>query len=277
MKYILCLIIFISILSVGICKDNDQVEDERGIFETIGDDFNAGFSDLKFIINDVNNYNGYTALRAGIILSGTALLTTADEPLFDYINKNRVEDSFEDEFFEVADNFGTIPVADGLALGIYLTGLIAKDEAIRTTGRLMVETLVLSGFITISSRVIIGRSRPYNLQGNSSFKPFTLDYFYHSFPSGHITISFAMATLLSHRIDEWWAYGGLYSLALLNTASRLYYDGHWASDTFISAAIGTLSAMAVLEAFDNSQDKEKTEKKFDFGFSPFGINFQYKF
>src|SRR5690606_11170705 len=130
-NYMKCLfhtLIFISFLGVANGKVNEQVVDERGIFEIIGDDFNAGFSDLKFIINDVNNYNGHTALRAGVILSGTALLTAADGPVFVYINKNRVEDSFEDKFFEVADNFGTIPVADGLAVGIYLTALIAKDE-----------------------------------------------------------------------------------------------------------------------------------------------------
>lgn len=256
---------------------NASDKEDRGVFQIIGSDFEAGFADLKFIINDVQNYNMYTALRTGAILSGTALLFTVDEPLYDYIELNKVENSAEEEFLEVTDNFGTIPVADGLAIGVYLTGLIAKDEAIRTTGRLMVESLVLSGFITITSRLIIGRSRPYNLEGNNSFKPFTLDYFYHSFPSGHVTVSFALATLISHRIDEWWAYGGLYSLAAMNVASRLYFSGHWASDTFISASIGTLSALAVLKAFGSNNYDNKQENKFDVGFSPLGINFQYKF
>lgn len=252
-------------------------KEDIGVFQIIGSDFEAGFSDLKYIINDIQNYNMYTALRTGAILSGSALLLTADKPLYDYIELNKVDDSAEEEFLEVTDNFGTIPVADGLAVGIYLTGLIAQDESIRTTGRLLVESLVLSGFITISTRLMVGRSRPYNLEGNTSFKPFTLDYLYHSFPSGHITVSFALATLLSHRIDEWWAYGGLYSLAVLNTASRLYFSGHWASDTFISASIGTLSALAVLEAFESNNNDNNKEKKFEVGFSPFGINFQYKF
>ena len=249
----------------------------RGVFDIIGSDFTSGFDDLIFIINDVRNYNTYTALRTSSILAGTALLSTADEPLYDYIELNKVEESTEEDVLEFTDNFGTIPVADGLAVGIYLTGLIAQDEEIRTTGRLLVESLVLSGFITLSTRIVIGRARPYTLQGSSSFKPLTLDYFYHSFPSGHITVSFAIATLLSHRIDEWWAYGGLYSLAVMNTASRLYFSGHWTSDTFISAAIGTLSAFAVLEAFESNNGKERPEKKFDVSFSPLGINFLYKF
>lgn len=268
----------ISLFLLLTCSLNASENEDKGVFQIIGSDFEAGFSDLKFIINDIQNYNMNTALRTGAILSGTALLLTIDEPLYDYIEMNRVKDSPEEELLEITDSFGTIPVADGLAVGVYLTGLIAQDEEIRTTGRLMVESLVLSGFITISSRLIIGRSRPYNLEGNTSFKPFTLDYFYHSFPSGHITVSFALATLLSHRIDEWWAYGSFYSLAAMNVASRLYFSGHWSSDTFISASIGTLSALAVLEAFNsNKKSNSNQDKKIEVGFSPLGINFQYKF
>ncbi|MER3330266.1 MAG: phosphatase PAP2 family protein, partial [Candidatus Kapaibacterium sp.] len=160
----------------------------------------------------------------------------------------------------------------------YLIGLTFGDEYIRTTGRLMVETLVLSGFITISTRVIIGRSRPYNRIGNGTFTPFTFNFLYHSFPSGHITISFALATILSNRIDEWWATAGLYTLAALNTTSRLYFSEHWASDTFMSASIGILSALAVIKAYENSIEKKETEeKKYDIGISPLGVQFQYRF
>lgn len=256
-------------------------EESKNVLDILSDDFNSAFGDLGFIYSDISNFDSYTALKLGAIGIGTAALIPVDEPLYNYIENNKVKESAEEEFLEVVDNFGTIPVADGLAVGTYLVGLTIGDEYIRTTGRLMVESLVLSGFITISTRIIIGRSRPYNRIGNGTFKPFTFDFLYHSFPSGHITVSFALATILSNRIDRWWATTSLYTLAALNTASRLYFSEHWASDTFVSASVGVLSALAVIKAYENSfeqnENKETKEKKYDLGISPLGIQFQYRF
>lgn len=272
-------ILFILLLSFQQFSIASSQSDDSDVFSVLTDDFESAFDDLGFIVNDIADFDGRSAMRLGGVVVGTAALIPADMPLYNYIEGNKIEDSGTEEFLEVLDNFGTIPVADGLAVGIYLTGLVAQDEAIRTTGRLLVETLILSGFTTITTRMMIGRSRPYNNMGNGTFKPFTLDYFYHSFPSGHITISFAMATLLSHRIDTWWAYSGLYSLAAINTVSRLYFAAHWASDTFISAAIGTLSAMAVLKAYNHSvgNDTDNFDKGLDFGISPLGVQLRYRF
>ncbi len=265
---------FLFLFSSSLAAD----ESKQGVIDILSNDFKSAFGDLGFIYRDISNFDTYTAMKLGVIGIGTAALIPVDEPLHNYIENNKVEESAEEEFLEVVDNFGTIPVADGLAVGTYLVGLTIGDEYIRTTGRLMVETLILSGFITISSRVIIGRSRPYNENGNGTFTPFTFDFLYHSFPSGHITISFALATILSNRIDTWWATTGLYTLAALNTASRLYFSEHWASDTFVSASIGVLSAMAVIKAYENSIEKKESEdKKYDIGISPLGIQFQYRF
>ncbi len=277
-KYSLTTIVILLFVVPELISASTQSED-RGVINILSDDFESAFADLGFIANDFVDFDNSSAIKFGGVAVGTAALTYADNPLYDYIERHKVRKSGTEKFLEVVDNFGTIPVADGLAVGIYLTGLIAKDEAVRTTGRLLVETLILSGFTTITTRMMIGRSRPYNELGSGTFKPFTLDYFYHSFPSGHITISFAMATLLSHRIDTWWAYTGFYSLAALNTASRLYFSAHWASDTFVSAAIGTLSALAVLKAYNHNIGKEdnNTDEGLDFGISPLGVQLQYKF
>ncbi|MFN3196121.1 MAG: phosphatase PAP2 family protein [Chlorobiota bacterium] len=275
---ILIPILFLLFSHKGILLFSSQEED-KDVITILSDDFESAFDDLGFIANDLVDFDSYSAIKLGGVIVGTAALIPADMPVYNYIENNKVKHSDTEKFLEVLDNFGTIPVADGLAVGIYLTGLIAQDESIRTTGRLLVETLILSGFTTITSRIIIGRSRPYNLKGNGTFRPFTLDYFYHSFPSGHITISFAMATLLSNRIDTWWAYTGLYGLATLNTVSRLYFSAHWASDTFISASIGALSALAVIKAYEHSIGKKESSSDtgLDFGISPLGLQLQYRF
>jgi len=277
-KYSFTLFVLLLIAVPELVSASSQSND-RNVISILSDDFESAFADLGFIANDFIDFDNSTAIKFGGVAIGTAALTYADMPMYNYIETNKIKGSGTEKFLEVVDNFGTIPVADGLAVGIYLTGLIAQDESVRTTGRLLVETLILSGFTTITTRMIIGRSRPYNELGSGTFKPFTLDYFYHSFPSGHITISFAMATLLSHRIDTWWSYTGFYSLAALNTASRLYFSAHWASDTFVSAAIGTLSALAVLKAYNHSIGKKdnSSDEGLDFGISPLGIQLQYRF
>jgi len=64
----------------------------------------------------------------------------------------------------------------------------------------------------------------------------------------------------------------------MNTAARVYFSEHWASDTFISASVGLLSAIAVIKAYENSIRKsEVDESNINFGISPFGFQFQYRF
>jgi membrane-associated phospholipid phosphatase len=94
-------------------------------------------------------------------------------------------------------------------------------------------------------KVSVGRSRPYQNKGALDFNGLSWTNEKQSFPSGHTTIAFAMSASLSVRLKRPAATVGLFTLALLTTAHRLYDDQHWLSDTLFGAAIGTSIGLAV--------------------------------
>ena len=68
-----------------------------------------------------------------------------------------------------------------------------------------------------------------------------------SFPSGHSASSFAAATVLFAHYRRWGA--GALVLAGLIALSRVFLFVHYPTDVLAGAALGTLSAVAVLVAF----------------------------
>ncbi|MEK7141666.1 MAG: phosphatase PAP2 family protein [Patescibacteria group bacterium] len=87
---------------------------------------------------------------------------------------------------------------------------------------------------------LVARVRPTELMGAIIVGSTSHDF---SMPSGHATIAFAMATVLSQKEPKWrWLF---FSLAILISLSRIYLGKHYPLDVimggFIGAAIGSLS------------------------------------
>jgi len=138
--------------------------------------------------------------------------------------------------------------------GLYLGGLVFKDPYVRVTGRMFVESFVLSGVVESLLKTVIGRSRPYTEEGAHRFRGFQFHAATTALPSGHTTVAFAMSTVLAERIDNGWATAGLYGLAGLTAVSRVYDDDHWLSDVFLGSVVGIVVAKAVVA---NNRESER--------------------
>ncbi|MDP1723065.1 MAG: phosphatase PAP2 family protein [Candidatus Gottesmanbacteria bacterium] len=98
---------------------------------------------------------------------------------------------------------------------------------------------VLSGgtswaVVELVLKPLFGRIRPTELMG-AIIVGSGSDGF--SFPSGHATIAFAMATVLAHKEPKWrWVF---ISLAVLISLSRIYLGKHYPLDVIMGGLIGT--------------------------------------
>jgi hypothetical protein len=202
----------------------------------IVDDFVVSFNDgIKTFVSPFH-YNAKDAIIAGAVLTTTALLFTIDDESRKYVKKQ--SSSFNDGLKDVGNFYGNIYPTVIIGGGFYMYGLFDGNDNVRTTGRMVFESVAIAGLITTVTKSVFGRHRPYTNDGSTKFEGPTIESDYLSLPSGHTTVAFALSTTLANRFHNTYASIGLYSLAGITAFARIYDDKHWASDVFLGAAIG---------------------------------------
>ena len=100
----------------------------------------------------------------------------------------------------------------------------------------------LPSLIAALVKRVIGRARPQYLDevGTLGFRWNWLDWTYQSFPSGHATTAFALATVIGF-ISPRWFYPGV-AMAALIALSRVSMGVHYPSDIVAGAILGLLGA-----------------------------------
>lgn len=134
--------------------------------------------------------------------------------------------------------------------GFYLAGRFADDErAARTAYDGVTASLLASGVITPALKFAFGRSRPYQQRGVTHLSPFSGDA---SFPSGHTTQAFAVASVIAANYPSPWVETAAYGLASLVGLSRVQRDAHFLSDVAAGALIGTWTGRQVAALHDGA-------------------------
>lgn len=133
--------------------------------------------------------------------------------------------------------------------GFYLAGALGNDEkaaAVAEDG--LSALLIASGIITPAIKIVAGRSRPRDNEGIANFHWFSKGYnsSNSSFPSGHTTHAFALASVFANHYDKTWVTCTSYTIAGLVGVARSYHDAHFASDILAGALIGTLVGKSVV-------------------------------
>ena len=139
-----------------------------------------------------------------------------------------------------------------VAIGCLLARWLDRDKRLDSLLTLLAEraiyifaTLAVSGLLAQLIKHLVGRARPPLMQ---SFGPYHFDFLsmknsLASFPSGHSTTAFAMATALGLLLPRWRI--PLFVLATLIAASRVAVEAHYASDIVAGGVLGVVSALAV--------------------------------
>ena len=149
-----------------------------------------------------------------------------------------------------------------IAGGVYLGGAALKDPAVRAVGIDAGMAMVIAQLtLTLPLKVLAGRSRPYAGEGSSPFKPFTGG---ESFPSGHTTQAFVLASVISAHADQPWVTGVSYGLATLVGVARMERRAHFLSDVLSGAAIGTFVGREVVHFNQSLRSSAKGDVKVSF-------------
>ncbi|HMQ78990.1 MAG TPA: phosphatase PAP2 family protein [Ignavibacteria bacterium] len=244
-------------------------------------------SDLKYFALDWGAFfaapfsSSKNMIWSSSVVAGTVLSSAVDK---DFRKQFSVPGSsqYSGTFLDGPIAYGYVQYPSILGGAMYTIGLLARESELRKTGRMLIQSLVYSGTVTMALRYATGRHRPFSSSGNQyEFSWFNSAGDTQSFPSGHTVVAFATSTILAEQIDTWWARAVLYSFAALTGYARLHYDKHWFSDVFFGAALGFGSSMFVLhrEREREKENKRKMKKGGGFSFSPAvnGINFSYGF
>lgn len=139
----------------------------------------------------------------------------------------------------------------------FLTAMIAEKryhhkvnsvlaKKYRALFKLMFNSFLVSGFITVLLKFVIGRCRPYHspVFDPLYFRPLSFNWDFQSYPSGHSQVSFTLASFLAYLFPKFTAI--FFAIATVIALTRVILDYHFLGDVIFGAYIGILGFQLAL-------------------------------
>jgi hypothetical protein len=214
----------------------------------------------KWDSSDWKKFGGTTLILAGLF--------AADETIDHRFVKNRSH--FTDRVSAATTSFGGgrgPEIAGTLIVG----GILFHDPNVRDMGRDALEASLFTGLLNnLVVKRLFGRERPNHSNGETDFDFGSTNS---SFPSGHSTEAWSVASVIAMRAPGWIIPGLAYTAATLVSFDRINDRVHFASDVFAGALIGTvvgrwLVARHRREEQKGAPDEKKAIKKVSFDIVP---------
>lgn len=172
-----------------------------------------------------------------LALAAVAQTPTLDVELLRPINRN--ETTFKNKYFELcASSVSTLNIA--VPAGIAVAGFITRNDKLKKDALFMAGGLAVSALLTKVIKHAVDRKRPfetYNYIVKRDDESGGL-----SFPSGHTSAAFSMATGMSLRYKKWYFVAPAIIYAGSVGWARMYQGLHYPSDVLAGAVVGAGSA-----------------------------------
>lgn len=208
-------------------------------------------SDVGYVFASPWRWKQSDWIEVGAFAGSIALSATLDSTLQPRVQLARTP--ARDAFTENAQRFGED--YSFLVLGGFeVAGLFLKDpraKAVAMDG--LTASLISAGMITPALKKMVGRARPYKASGPFDFSTFSDQY---SFPSGHTTQAFAVATVIAEHYEQWWVKILSYGVAASVGYSRIHHDRHYLSDVVAGAIIGHVVGRTIVRRHSRFNDDE---------------------
>lgn len=223
---------------MSLCLCGNAFSEERySLFGNLKEDF-------TYIAESPSRFDKKSALMTLGIIGAGAVLYTQDDKIRDYVQDH--QSPTLDDLSPIAEKFGN-GLYDLGFLALYGgSGYLLENEKMQETALLSFESFVVANTIGTAIKSGAGRTRPNEDEGSTRFSPLSFDSAHTSFPSGHTTSAFSIASVFAEEYDNPLVDVTAYSLASLVALQRVYDDKHWASDVFAGAVLGTVVGKSVV-------------------------------
>jgi len=151
------------------------------------------------------------------------------------------------------------PVAVVAVAGELIYGYAAHDKTWQTNGWQMAAGLGVTLGATYFLKNTVKRERPFQkYPENVIADSHTSEY---SFPSGHTSTAFSLATSLSLQCPKWYVIAPSFLYAGVVGYSRMYLGMHYPSDVAAGAVIGVASSWITYKGTQWLQHRKQASKK----------------
>ncbi len=182
-----------------------------------------------------------TVFFAFVLFFQTLNLAKINAQKFDYQTLKNIEklrspsDTKINHFLSDID----APICIGAPILIYGVGLIQKNEKLKGQGLELGVAFAVTVAETYALKYIVNRPRPYVT--HTDLVPLSNESS-RSFPSGHTSSAFSLATSLSLNYPKWYVAVPAFAWATATGYSRLYLGVHYPTDVLTGAALGAGTA-----------------------------------
>ena len=228
-------------------------------------------SDTWYVVSSPARLNRYSAVQAGLVLGATAVLYKYDQDIWNAAQRNADDPNFQtvENVGGAVEPLGFMPHAFMVEGATWLVGEATGIEPLRVVPVQLAESHLIAGGIRNVLKLAVGRKHPFDGEGSHAFGAGG------SFPSGHTSVAFEIATIVSMHAHSAPVTVGLYSLATAVAVQRVQTGAHWSSDVLLPAVTGTAIAATVVR---RNEDREGHDSRWrpEVGFVPGGTTLALK-
>lgn len=185
---------------------------------------------------------GKELLKLAAASSVAVMFFANDDEIMDFTQKHK--NDITESLAYAGEAFGSEWGA-GIAGAGLIIGIVMKNQEVKHVSIMAAKAMLVSGLATRALKIGIDRTRPKNAETAYEYGMGN-----HSFPSGHTTQAFALATVIAEAYKDRGAAIPIlaYSAAAIAGWSRVHDKAHWASDVVVGGLIGHLVAKNMMNS-----------------------------
>lgn len=243
-------------------KDAAGEYPKRQVLRDIGGTVRGIVVDFGYVLSSPARMHPRDVLVTAAVVGATWALYNNDQAISDAFQRSQGNHLYDTvvEPGRHLEGIGLMGRTNPYYFGALVIGYATNIHVLREVPAEILESHAIAGGIRNGLKTVVGRHHPEDGQG-----PYSFDFGQGtSFPSGHSSVDFELATILSHHtrwvpIKMVW-----YGLATSAALQRIDARAHWPSDVLPAAVIGHFVARAVCDR----HDRRMSESRHMLGFAP---------